>query len=56
MEIQLEIRRLEAKSTLPEYHKTQFDSKMFFLKKKTIPLLTRNNHNKAFFYRFNQWE
>ena len=34
MEIQLEIRKLEAKNTLPEYHKTRFDSKLFFLKKK----------------------
>ena len=30
MEIQLEIRKLEAKNTLPEYHKTHFDSKLAF--------------------------
>ena len=28
MEIQLEIRMLEAKNTLPEYHKTGLDSKL----------------------------
>ena len=47
MEIQLEIRKLEAKNTLPEYHKTWFDSKLFFLKK--IPLLMLTNQNKALF-------
>ena len=30
MEIQLEIRKLEAENTLPEYYKTQFDSKLVF--------------------------
>ena len=30
MEIQLEIKKLEVKNTLPEYHKTWFDSKLFF--------------------------
>ena len=33
MEIQLEIRKLEAKNTLPQYHKTRFDSKLVFFKK-----------------------
>ena len=33
MEIQLEIRKLEAKNILPEYHKTRSDSKLFFKKK-----------------------
>ena len=47
MEIQLEIRKLEAKNTLPEYHKTRFDSKLFFLKK--TPLLMLTNQNKALF-------
>ena len=32
MEIQLEIGKLEAKNTLPEYHKTRIDSKLGFLK------------------------
>ena len=27
MEIQLELRKLEAQNALPEYHKTRFDSK-----------------------------
>ena len=40
MEIQLEIRKLEAKNTLPEYHKTRFDSKPVF---EEIPLLMLNN-------------
>ena len=30
MEIQLEIRKLEAKNTLTEYHKTRFHSKLVF--------------------------
>ena len=47
MEIQLEIRKLEAKNTLLQYHKTQFDSKLFFLKK--VPLLMLTNQNKALF-------
>ena len=29
-ENQLEIRKLEAENTLPEYHKPRFDSKLFF--------------------------
>ena len=45
MEIQLEIRKLEAKNTLSEYHKTWFDSKLVFL----ILLLMLTNQNKAFF-------
>ena len=36
MEIQLEIRKLEAKNTLLQYHKTQFDSKLFFFKKSSF--------------------
>ena len=44
--IQLEIRKLEAKYTLPEYHKTRTDSKLFF---KKIPLLMLTNQNKALF-------
>ena len=36
VEIQLEIRKLEAKNTLPEYHKTRFDSKLFFFKKNSF--------------------
>ena len=36
VEIQLEIRKLEAKNTLPEYHKTRFDSKLVFLKKNSF--------------------
>ena len=47
MEIQLEIRKLEAKNTLPEYHKTRFDSKLGFFKK--IPLLMLTKQNKALF-------
>ena len=46
MKIQLEIRKLEAKNTLPQYHKTRFDSKLF--KKKTT-LLTLTNQNKVLF-------
>ena len=49
MEIQLEIRKLEAKNTLPEYHKTWFDSKLFFSKIIPIPLLMLTNQNKALF-------
>ena len=30
MDIQLEIRKLDAKNTLPEYHKTRFHSKLDF--------------------------
>ena len=32
MEIQLEIRKLEAKNTLLKYHKTRFDSKLVFFR------------------------
>ena len=45
MEIQQEIRKLEAKNTLPEYHKTRFDSKLDFFKK--VPFLMLTNQNKA---------
>ena len=48
MEIQLELRKVEAKNTLPQYHKTQFDSKLFLFLKKT-PLLMLTNQNKALF-------
>ena len=47
MEIQLEIRKSEAKNTLPEYHKTRFDSKLGFFKK--TPLLMLTSQNKALF-------
>ena len=47
MEIQLEIGKLEAKNTLPEYHKTRIDSKLGFLKE--IPLLMVTNQNKVLF-------
>ena len=47
MEIQLEMRKLEAKNTLPKYHKTWFDSKLVFLKK--TPLLMLTNQNKTLF-------
>ena len=36
LEIQLEIRKLEAKNTLPQYHKTRFESKLVFLKKNSF--------------------
>ena len=49
MEIQLEIRKLETKNTLPQYHKTRFDSKLFFFFKKKTPLLMLTNQNKALF-------
>ena len=45
MEIQQEIRKLESKNTLPEYHKTRFDSKLGFFKK--VPFLMLTNQNKA---------
>ena len=48
MEIQLEIRNLDAKNTLLEYHKPHFDSKVFFLLKKN-PLLMLTNQNKTLF-------
>ena len=51
MEIQLEIRKLEAKNTLPQYHKTRFDSELgffVFCLKKT-PLLMLTNQNKVLF-------
>ena len=41
MKIQQEIRKLQAKKTLPKYHKSRFDSKIVFLKK--IPLLMLTN-------------
>ena len=50
MEIQLEIRKLQAKNTLPQYHKTPFDSKLGFIKKKKkILLLMLTNQNKTLF-------
>ena len=36
MAIQLEIRKLKAENTLIQYHKTRFDSKLFFLKKSSF--------------------
>ena len=51
MKIRLEIRKLEAENTLPEYRKPRFDSKLFFLKKKTL-LLMVTNQNKAMFIFF----
>ena len=36
MEMELEIRKLEPKNTLPECHKTRLDSKLFFLKKNPV--------------------
>ena len=53
MEIQLEIRMLEAKNTLPEYHTTRLDSKPVSQK---IPLLMLTNQNKVSVYHFNQSE
>ena len=47
MNIQLEIRKLEAKNALSKYHKTRFNSKLFFSKE--IPLLMLTNQNKALF-------
>ena len=49
MEIQPEIRKLEAKNTLPKYQKTGFDSKLVVFKKISSLLLT--NQNKALFIR-----
>ena len=46
MEIKLEIRKLQAKNTLPEYHKTRIKSKLIFLR---IPLLMLTNQNEALF-------
>ena len=45
MEIELEIRKSEAKNTFPEYHKKRVDSKLFY----EIPLLMLTNQNKALF-------
>ena len=53
MEIQLEIRKLEAKITLPEYHKTRFDSSWLFLKNSFI---NANQSQLGIVYRFNQSE
>ena len=53
MEIQLEIRKSEAKNTLPEYHKTRFDSKLGFFKKTPLLMLTHQN-NELFIILTNQ--
>ena len=45
MEIQLEIRKLEAKNTLPQYRKTRFGSKL--IQKTALLMLT--NQNKVLF-------
>ena len=42
MAIQLEIRKLEAKNTLPQYHKTRFDSKLFFFFLKKSSFINAN--------------
>ena len=49
MEIQLEIRKLETKNTLTEYHKTRFDSKPVWSKanSKQTPLLMLTSQNNA---------
>ena len=49
MEMQLEIRKLETKSTLTEYHKTRFDSNPVSFKadSKQTPLLMLTNQNNA---------
>ena len=50
MEIQLEIRKLEVKNTLPEYHKTRFGSNLVvFLSFFKNPLLMLTNQNIALF-------
>ena len=49
MEIQLEIRKLQAKNTLPRYHKAPFDSKLGFIKKEKTPLLMLTNQNQTLF-------
>ena len=46
MEIQIEISKLEAKNTLPEYHKKRLDLKRIF---QEIPLLMLTNQNKPLF-------
>ena len=46
IEIRLEIRKLEAKNTLTENHKTRFDAKLVF---KEIPLLMLTIQNKVLF-------
>ena len=54
MEIQLEIRKLQAKNTLPQYHKTPFDSKLVFFKKNTF--INANQSEQGIIYCFNQSE
>ena len=53
MEIQLEIRKVEAKNTLPEYHKTRFDSKLFFFFFFNS-FINANQSEEDIAYRFNQ--
>ena len=45
MEFQLEIRKLEAKNTLPEYHKTRFDSKLINANQSEEDIAYRFNHS-----------
>ena len=52
MEIQLEIRKLEAKNTLLEYHKTRFDSKLGFFFFNSF--INANQSEEDIAYRFNQ--
>ena len=53
MKIQLEIRKLEAENTLPEHHKPRYDSKLFFLKK-TLLLMVTNQNKAVFIFLINQ--
>ena len=53
MKIQIEIRKLEAENTLPEHHKPQYDSKLFFLKK-TLLLMVTNQNKAVFIFLINQ--
>ena len=54
IKIQLEIRKLEAENTLPEYHKPRFDSKLFFFKKKELLLMVTNQNKAVFIFLTNQ--
>ena len=53
MKIQIEIRKLEAENTLPEHHKPRYDSKLFFLKK-TLLLMVTNQNKAVFIFLINQ--
>ena len=52
MEIQLEMRKLEAKYTFPEYYKTLFDSKLGFFLKNAFVNASQSEY--GIVYRFNQ--